>query len=346
MAVLLLLSYLSVYISPQVNWQLAFFGLAFPFFLLANLACVLIWIIWRKWYLILSLAIILIGWNYTGSYFSFNFNQGGLKKPGLKVLTYNVRNFDLYNWEHNEKSRQDIHNYLKEISPHILCLQEFYTQDGSDFENVESLKKSLNLPYQFSHYTLIHKGGNKFGQIIFSSYPIISEGVVKFPKRSNNTCTYVDIQVQSDTIRVFNVHLQSIHLGNDGENVVEKILNEQEADIKSSRQVIGKLKRGYIKRAPQADAVAKAIQKSPYKVIICGDFNDTPVSYTYYQISKGLKDVFTNKGLGVGATFAGKIPWLRIDYILSDPSFRVKSYHLSKVYMSDHFPIVAIFEIP
>lgn len=344
LAIPLLLSYLSVHISPATVWPLAFFGLAYPAFLAINLLFLLVWAILAKRYILISLVAIVLGWNHLLDFWGFN---PAAKTPdsGIKLMTYNVKNFDLYNWSQNRESREVMYSTMEAEAPDILCVQEFYSDKAGRFENIESLKRRLGLPHAHVHNRVTLPNGADFGQATFTRYPIVKEGYIDF-EGTNNLCIYSDLLIDGDTIRVYNVHLQSIYLGNEGETYVQRLLREQDTDVESSKRILLKLKRGYINRAPQANIIAAAIRESPHPVVVCGDFNDTPVSYTYHTLSSGLQDAFREKGWGIGATFAGKIPWLRIDHVLLSEELTVLGYDRIESAGSDHYPVVTWWSVP
>jgi endonuclease/exonuclease/phosphatase family metal-dependent hydrolase len=339
-----LIAYLGGYYSPAKLWFPSFFALAYPVWLIVLFLFTLFWMFLKKWYFLFPLITILLGWNTMTRYFSFNIIPPSPKENGIRIISYNVKNFDLYNWTHNREKRDQIIELIEGQAPDILCLQEFYTEDHTDFENVNSIKAKLQLPYSHQYYTLNQKQGNHFGEIIFSAYPIVHTGVIIFKNKLNNVGIFADLLIDDDTFRVFNVHLQSIYLDEADEAVVEKVIKNQDKQMKTSKRVINKLKTAFIARAPQAEKVRDAIKKSPYPVIVCGDFNDTPAGYAYHTISKGLYDSFKKGSFGFGATFSGKIPWLRIDYVLFGNDIRTLSHQRVKSNLSDHFPVVVQFE--
>jgi endonuclease/exonuclease/phosphatase family metal-dependent hydrolase len=182
-----------------------------------------------------------------------------------------------------------------------------------------------------------------WGMATISRYPIVGKGKIEFPNTNNtitsNMCIYSDIKINEDTIRVYNVHLQSIQFENEDYTFIENIGEEKEAQIKGSKRILGRLKKAFIKRAPQAEAVAAHIKKSPYPVWVCGDFNDPPSSYAYHTISGNLKDSFMESGWGFGSTYAGKFPSFRIDFILHDSKHSSFDYKIINEKFSDHYPL-------
>jgi endonuclease/exonuclease/phosphatase family metal-dependent hydrolase len=181
-----------------------------------------------------------------------------------------------------------------------------------------------------------------FGIIIFSKYPIVNKRTVSYyPHDYNSIFQYADIVKNKDTIRVFNVHLQSLKFSRSNLHYIDSPSLKTEADLEKTKNVIGKLKTGFLKRHTQADRIRAEIDKSPYPVIICGDFNDVPNSYASMTIGNGLKNAFVEKGYGLGRTFSGIAPTLRIDNIFTDKTFSIQQFTRINKRLSDHFPIIA-----
>ena len=348
--ILLLLSYAASKISPDKFWPMAFAGIAYPFLLSLNILFVVWWIIFRKRYFFLSLAAILAGYNQVRSTFAFNFseaknNTAAGSGDAMKVMTYNVRLFDLYNWTHNFETREDIFRVLNRESPDILCLQEFYQSEETGFDNLERLKKELsakNIHVVYSHTERKH---DHWGIATCSVYPIIKKQTLRMGYRGGNLCLATDIVRGSDTIRVFNVHLESIRFMPEDYKFVENFGSDKETqELEKSKRIMEKFRIAAQRRARQADTLKQEIKNSPYKVIVCGDFNDTPSSYTYHTVSRGLNDAFISSGSGMSGTYAGKLPSFRIDYILYDKSFSSSDYQVIHENYSDHYPVECLIE--
>jgi endonuclease/exonuclease/phosphatase (EEP) superfamily protein YafD len=155
-----------------------------------------------------------------------------------------------------------------------------------------------------------------------------------------------DIVIGNDTIRIYNCHLQSIRLRNDYNDLLDSLIfNYNEKQLDELKDISIRLRQAYIQRARQVDILTAHIASSTYPVIVCGDFNDTPVSYTYKSLSKNKKDVFIESGSGIGTTFRGNFPYVRIDYILYSPWFKSEYYHAEKVNWSDHYPVRVRFRL-
>ncbi len=255
--------------------------------------------------------------------------------------------FDLYNWGKNKETRNKILTSLKEIDPDILCLQEFYTSEGTTtYNNADTLKSILNTKYFHSEYTATLREVDHWGIATFSKYPIINQGKLIFNTTSNNICIFTDVVVNYDTIRVYNLHLQSISFSKKDNKFLDDVISDKDAndELEQSKNILRRLKRAFTKRSRQVEMITTHIKTCRHKIILCGDFNDTAASYAYQKLSDGLKDSFIEKGVGFGRTYAGKWPQFRIDYILHAKQLKCKKYLRSEETFTDHFPITAYFE--
>ncbi|MCA0431240.1 MAG: endonuclease/exonuclease/phosphatase family protein [Bacteroidetes bacterium] len=329
-------------------WIPAFFGLAFPFIFILNLIFTLFWLIQFKRTILLGLLTVFISVPMALRYIQFSKIKKTENKT-FKVVSYNSMLFDLYNWSNNKKNRQNIFNQLSEINPDILCLQEFYTsEDIDDFNNIDTLKNLLKTKYHYADYSVTLRKNDHWGVAIFSKYKIINQGKLEFKTSLNNLCIYSDIVINNDTIRVYNIHLQSISFSKEDTKFFEEVLLEKKINIEleQSKNIVRRLKRAFLKRAVQAKLVSDHMQNCKYKIILCGDFNDTPASYTYNLLTKKLKDSFIEKGNGFGRTYAGKWPKFRIDYVLHDEKLKCVEHTISSETYTDHYPISSKFILP
>lgn len=355
-ALLLLLSYLAPFISPELFWPMAFFGLAYPVLLVINLAFIGIWLIFKKKHFILSLFVILLGFNNAGNLFQWNNTNKTLPEEGinLKVLSYNVRNFDLYNygpgWTLNFTNRNKIYNYLAEDDYDIVCFQEFVHDRKRQFKTLDTIPSFLRAKNSHFEYTRSSKDVNFFGLATFSAFPIVNKGKILFQTGAGNLCIYTDIKIGYDTIRVYNLHFESIGLSEEDHMFVENMINivqgsEEQNFGEHGRRIIGRLRRAFKDRAAQAEAVAAHIRQCPYPIILAGDFNDTPSSYVYRQLSRQLNDSFKS-GRGMGRTYIGAIPSFRIDYLMHSEEFKAYNYQTGSQKYSDHYPISVVLNLP
>ena len=345
---LLLFSYAASKVSPDTFGPIMFAGLAYPVLLAANVFFVVWWLIFRKRYFLLSLVAIAAGYNQLTSTFAFHFSDPDHSDStrSVKLMTYNVRLFDLYNWTHNLETRENIFRMLKKESPDILCMQEFYQSDGTEFDNVAKLKKEMrakNIHVAYSHTERIR---DHWGIATCSIYPIVNRKTIRIGNRGGNLCLATDIVKGSDTIRIFNVHLESIRFMPEDYKFVENFGSDEESqELEKSKRILRKFRIAAQRRARQAESLKKEIESSPYKVIVCGDFNDTPVSYTYNVVREGLEDAFMVSGMGMSGTYAGKLPSFRIDYILYDGNFSSSGYEVIDEDYSDHYPVQCLIQM-
>ena len=243
-------------------------------------------------------------------------------------MTYNIAGLRKYE---NGKTKigvqrlEDLKGFLKEEGvPDIWCIQE------GPYNNVrELLQKEFSYPYFFKEK----------GTLILSKYPFADSGNIAFEKTSNS-CIWGDLKTPVGIVRVYATHLQSNWLVPAAMRLAEESDPRKKETWMSVAEVMRLYKRAAARRATQSEMVAAHIAKSAHPVILCGDLNDTPVSYVYHVLSQNLQDSFCEKGLGFDFTYAGKIPGLRIDYVLTDHSFKVLDHQVPKLELSDHFPVL------
>lgn len=355
--IVFLCTYLAPYISPQTWWIPAPMGLAYPFLLIINVCFMFFWLYRRSRYALLSLVVMALGWILLHNSFAFRLTSWTSNVPKadsllVKVMSYNVKNFDLYNWTKNSESRDKMMELIRQEKPDIICFQEFYSQDDTLFDNVKYISEQLKYPYYQFEKTLTLRKTNHWGIAVFSQYPFSNSRRIEFGNSEQNIAMSVDAVIHNDTVRLYNTHLQSTHLGNRDIKYVENIGDNIETKntsehLKSLGNIAEKLRGAYIKRGVQANKLATDLARSPYKNILCGDFNDTPVSYTYRTLSKNLQDSYLRDGIGFGGTYSlGPLPAFRIDYVLIDTSFMVHNFDIidSDKNRSDHYPIISTFE--
>lgn len=339
-ALSLLLSYLSPYTHPESFSIIPVFGLAYPVIVLVFIGAMIIQFFFRRWWAVGMLVLLVSG---AGLHFR-TFTLGGGDEPpknakSLKIMSYNVHLFDFYNDDPKlaQKSRHEILRYLKNESPDIVCFQEFYQQDRpTKFVTKDTIMPLLGMKDYQERYTHVERGRRNYGIALFSKYPIIEKGEVRFDSnlKSFNYSIYSDIVFNKDTIRVYNVHLQSISL--DSEERAALINEDSETGFFNA---MGKVIEAFPERAKQANRLMKHIKNSPYPVVVCGDFNDTPVSYTYQRFHNHLTDAYRNCRVGIGKTYAGKIPAGRIDYIFHSESLGSHQFKIQDKALSDHYAI-------
>ncbi|MCK4750956.1 MAG: endonuclease/exonuclease/phosphatase family protein [Bacteroidales bacterium] len=340
----LLISYLAPLVNPSKFILPALFGLSYPYLLMLNLAILSYWMIRLKKEILISVVVVLLGWNHLNNLLPLNFKASEIPDTVplsrlFKVLSYNVRGFDIYGWTSDPQIKNEIFNFIEQQEPDILCFQEYYSSPRRG-ETQSDLSRQLRfLPESAVYYTADHSNRNGWGIATYSRYPIIKKSRIPF-NSSSNAAMYTDILVHSDTIRVINVHLQSIKFRQEDyafmDTVRLKYSNEQ---LRGIRNIGSQLKTAFSLRAEQADMIFNYIKDAPYPVVVIGDFNDTPQSYAYRKIRRGMKDAFRKAGRGFGNTYAGELPSFRIDYIMySEPLIPFRFQRIKNDY-SDHFPI-------
>jgi endonuclease/exonuclease/phosphatase family metal-dependent hydrolase len=337
----LLLAYLAVIVNPGVLALPAFFGLAYPYLLLINIIIVIVWAMLLRFEALISVVVIALGFNHFSNYLKLA-HRSGDKSNTIKVLSYNIRLFNYFENNHGLTSEKKIIQFLKSQKPDIICLQEFYLMGNPKVEE-SLLISSLGGDYH-SHMKVLGSGKNRYyGIITLSKFPIVGKGEIVHPG-SSSLSIYTDVLIKNDTFRIYNNHLQSFRLMRMERSFLNELTTADDKETMNEvKNVSLSLKKGFIKRAGQAKVLKDKINKSPYPVIVLGDFNDTPVSYVYAKIRKGLSDSFVNSGYGAGFTYKGNYPPNRIDYILYDNALTNSYFEIIKVKYSDHYPIISYF---
>lgn len=323
------LSYLSPHTNPALFGWLTFFGTGFPWLLIANLLLLLVWGSRQNRFALYHLGILLFGWQYITGFIGLNPGSKTVPSEAITVATHNIGGiFRGINLE--EDVWEGIFNgyaaYLKENGdPDIVCIQE------------TARKFHLRLAEKTGHpYTAAPKGSS----VILSRYPITASGSVPFA-RSTNAMVWADIRIDKRIVRVYSVHLHSNRVTRETEKVIDGAKLEEKETYRGIYKVLRKVGGATAVRADQAAALRKHIDACPYPVILSGDFNDTPNAFVYSLLSEGLTDTFREQGFGLGTTFAGALPFLRIDYILTDPKIKIFDCRVVRGEYSDHYAVLA-----
>jgi endonuclease/exonuclease/phosphatase family metal-dependent hydrolase len=326
-AIALLCAYLGRWVNPNKAWVFAFAAMAAPILYVTNLTLALYWVVrWRRWAL-LSAAVILIGAGWVSLFFK---PVLGRHKPEVRseatLMSYNVEGF--------VSGLEGTTEFIRSQEPDILCIQEFNCSSRAHKSYIDSL---VGLQYEVHSYTNPNKSGGGSGLALYSRWRIIDHGEVLFPN-TGNSALWADVAMSGDTLRIFNCHLQSTSVSRSDVEYVEDFIREESGT--RTRSIASKLRRSFGIRATQADTLAPLIRNSPYPTVVCGDFNDTPMSYTYTRIRGPLKDAFAESGAGAPNTYKGLFNMLRIDYILLPRGIRAVSYDNPAGPYSDHKPVV------
>lgn len=320
-ALLSLLSYGIYYVPPKTFSLISVLSLSVPLLIILNIIFVVFWLLKLKKQLILSLLILAVGYNYVASFYKFSSQESSNLEDTFTLMSYNVRLFNLYDWIKEDSIPSKIQNFITEEAPSILCFQEYDSSAGLDFRS-----------YDYKHQT--NTSNNKSELAIFSTYKILNSGFINF-SNSANSATYADVLIKSDTIRVYNVHLQSSGINP----------NVESLDKEQSNRLLKRLGITFKAQQLQAELVVDHVAKSPHKVLMSGDFNNTVYSYVYRVLKGDLVDAFDVSGNGFGRTFNFRYFPVRIDFILADERFKVESFQNYSVPYSDHYPILSQFSL-
>ena len=317
MAFALLLSYVLPYMAPKQFAFLSVLSLTVPALIIVNILFAVYWLLKVKRQLILSLLVLVFGYNHVFSLYKFSSSKNVDDSQNISIMNYNVRLFNAFDWIKDANVKQNISSFIAEKQPDILCIQEYRPDD------------KINLDRYYRYEQLSGKKV-KNGQAIFTKFPIIKSGSIEFPETSNNAI-YADVVKGIDTIRIYNVHLQSLGI----DPTVEKLANED------SENLFKRVSTTFKMQQFQTELFLKHKKQCSYKMIICGDFNNTAYSYVYKEIKGNLKDAFKEAGNGFGRTFDFKFFPVRIDFVLVDENFEVNSFKTYDVKLSDHYPVMA-----
>jgi len=298
---------------------MAFLSLGVPVMVIVHVLFLVYWLFVSKKLFFLSFFTLIVGYFFLDSFVRFNLTSESTLGNDLSIMSFNVHEFHKYSNWHNPAVESEVIEFVKANDPDIVCFQEFDKRGNTKFDF-----------YPFKYLT--PWTSDKTIQAIYSKYPIISNGSLDFPNTLNNAI-YVDVLVKNDTLRVYNLHLQS--------------LNVRLGSIKreSPSRLNRRLGNTFIQQRHQADLVVRHSKDINHGKIICGDFNNSQFSNVYYRIKQDMKDTFMEKGFGLGSTYIFKFLPFRIDYILVDPEFEINSHRNFDVQMSDHTPVMGSFRL-
>ena len=321
----LLVSYLIPFLPYGVLFDLSILGLFYPLLLAINALCAVYWIVKFKKRAIVSLAVMALGYGHVFNFVSFGSSKTDHNQEAIKVMTYNVRLFNRYNWIKDDKVEQKINRFISDQNLDILCMQEFYPKNFE--QNMHRFK--------YSHRSFTVSNGS-FGMVIYTSYPIVNKGTVEF-RDSYNQAIYADVAIGGDTIRVYNFHLESLKIIPDDYQIKGKNTHE-------IGHIFNAVNSGFSRHKMQAIKLREHMNKSPYKNIVCGDMNNTSLSYEY-RVIKGnnMTDSFNSSSFGLASTFVHWYP-LRIDFIFVNETFDVLSHIVPSEELSDHYPVIVTFK--
>jgi endonuclease/exonuclease/phosphatase family metal-dependent hydrolase len=328
-----LLVFSSVFISPEVFPYAGLLPFLIPVALLVNLFLFFVLALaWRR-LAFFPLFCLVVGYKFF--LITLQLHPKNEAATGLKVLTYNAR---LFNYKNPPVGTDEssVFSWLNEHPAEIKVIQEFYQDYTIAGKNaLKLLSRDGELDYSY-HALQGDAKKRSNGMAIFSSYPIVNEGIV-FDEQNSNGAIFADVQVGKDTLRVYNVHLASM-------SIEAEAFENYDSAKQIYKQTIGKLHQGSLQRAKQMNILEEHFSNSPHPVILMGDLNELPYSNAYFRLSKTLQNAFELAGRGFGFTFNRILFFLRIDHIFSSPALTPVQFTTHReVDYSDHYPLSATF---
>ena len=320
-------AYILPFLAPKTFPFLAVLTLFMPLFFILNGLFFIYWGIQFKKRMILSGLVLLMGITFINKFYKFSAKDYPETEKDFTVMSYNVRLFNVFKWFERDDVPENIRGFINDKNPDILCIQE-YSNSGD-----------IDLKVYPHRYIFMDGKQIKTAQAIFSKFPIIDQGIIFFPN-SNNIVVFADIKKGKDIIRVYNMHLQSIKISPDVNEINENIdlLNQGG----KSQKLFYRISKAFMQQQQQAEIFKEHKNQSPYPIIICGDMNNSAFSYVYRNIKGKLKDSFEEAGIGFGATYKFRYYPARIDYIFADENMTVKKFESFPGFEnSDHYPIMA-----
>ena len=314
----LLLSYLMPYVEPKRFAFLSVLSLGVPFLIIVNVLFAIYWLLKVKRQLLLSLIVLIIGYNHVLSLYKFSGSMNSSDPDNISIMNYNVRLFNAFNWIEDDELKSKLNSFLQDKEPDILSMQEYRPDEAISMLGYEKYE---------------HLSGDKVknGQAIFSKFPIINAGSIEFPNTFNNAI-FADVVLKNrDTIRIYNVHLQSSGIDPKVENF----------SAEESENAFHRISSAFEMQQAQAELFLAHKSKCPYRTVVCGDFNNTAYSYVYKEIKGDMKDAFKKAGNGFGRTYDFKFFPVRIDFILVAEDFKINGFKSFDERLSDHYPIMA-----
>jgi len=324
LTVLTFLAYILPFLAPKLFPFLSVLTLVLPLMLIFNLLFFIYWSIQMKRQVLLSSLVLLMGITFVNKFYKFSQTNLPATDKDFTVMSYNVRLLNLYKWIPREDVPEAIAEFINDKNPDILCIQEY--SEGK-----------INLRAYKHKYVLMKGEKTLTGQAIFSKFPIVGKGDIVFPG-SNNNAIYADIKRGTDTIRVYNIHLQSIKITPDVHELNEDIngISEQK-----SKKIIKRMSEAFKEQQEQAEIIMNHKKNSTLPEIICGDMNNSAFSFVYRSIRGNLNDTFEEAGTGFGKSYNFNYYPARIDYIFADKKMKVKNFENFPDFVnSDHFPIL------
>jgi endonuclease/exonuclease/phosphatase family metal-dependent hydrolase len=342
--ILLLLSAYSDSISP-VNFPLfSFLGMGFPLIVLVNVLFLIWWLIFLRWKpLIVCLLCLFLCRNAIGTYFPLHSPSENLPEGCIKVLTYNVMGFNNAQ-SHKKNNPNRILQFIIDSNADIVCIQEHRCYHGVNLLSPEDLKKALAI-YPYSHFSQIKADSHAMdadGMSVYSRFPILATEKIPFENSEYNGAFLSILDINGKKTALINCHLETNRLSDEERKQYSDFVKKPDSKKMDAvaESAVKKLKPAFKSRALQAEKIANMIRRetNPY-MIVCGDFNDTPISYARNTIKGDLKDAFAETGCGLGITYNQNRFYFRIDYIFHSKNIKSFNCSVGKLKDSDHYPV-------
>ena len=348
---LLMLCYFIPSFNPFEQPMSGLLAYVAPVMAVVNIFFIIFWGLTRKYlFILIPVMALTVGWRIWSKYVAFNPVAKQLYEQSdssFTMMSYNARLLDLYNWTGQKDTRTKMISYFQKKNPSVLCLQEFYTgNDSAGFDNISAIKYACDYPYVAMCDVNVNKRG-RWGSVVFSKLPIVQQVSHDVDVKGSNQLQQVDVLFLQDTISVFNIHLKSNRFtSTESELVGKKELPEwNDTTLSRTKKIYNKIIKSTVSRGLEAELVSQIIKRNAHERIVCGDLNDIASSFVYFKIKGQMHDAFLEKGFGLGATYAGAIPLLRIDYMFYSTLLKLNGFEVDHVEYTDHYPLMASFSV-
>lgn len=320
-----LLLLLACIVPYTTSASFSFLSLGVPLLVICNLFFLMYWFVGKRKLLWISLIALIVGYVSLGSFIEFRFASAADDTNQLRVMSYNVFGFHGYGKSWDTDAHNSIADFIKSQNPDLISFQEY-----------SPLIKKTEVMVDAYPYSFIDggyaKNGTRVVQAIYSKFPIVNTGSLHFPESANHAI-YADVLIDLDTIRLYNLHLESL-------SVRPGTFKRERSD-----KLFNRLRSSFSKQHEQALIFRNNADSCSYKKIVSGDFNNTQFSSAYRIIKGNMNDSFAEKGSGYGKTINfWRFP-LRIDFILADNKFEILSHENYNLNLSDHEPVMASFKL-
>lgn len=325
-----ILIYLMVGADPRSFWLFSISSILIPIIFIVNILWIFFWLAFRWKYFIVSFMTLLFGFSHYSKLVCFGeeSKEGKCSTHDFTIMSYNIYGLKNIKTTADKLKEQNIAkfiSFLRKYDPDILCVQEdnFYA-DG--------IINNTGL-YPYFHYEPSH------ATAIYTKYPILDKGFIDFGTVTNS-CVWADVLVEGKKMRIYSMHLASNRVSSDVEKITDDTKEKNTERISIVKRIFTNYRVNSIYRAKQSEAIVEHISDVKYPILIAGDMNDTPFCHAYESLSEKFKDSFIERGNGIGSTYIGALPGLRIDYVFGSKSSIEFCFHrvLSSTF-SDHNPV-------